>query len=112
MDIERTNIDQVHVVRFSGAMDMDHYPQLKETIREIKEQDVRRVILNLSQVHTLSSSGVGALVELMRSLEMKQGALVLADLSPVCLDVLSLLRVEEFFTIAPDEDTALALLEE
>ena len=69
-----------------------------------------RFALDLTKVEFLSSSGVAILVGLKRRIEPKGGKLVVFGIHPVVDDLLRITRLTQFFTFAPDEAKAVALL--
>jgi len=74
--------------------------QFNEAIRRATEGSDLRVILDLSQVHFLDSSGLGALVSVMKLLAPAR-RLELACLAPAVEKVFRLTRMDAVFTIHP-----------
>lgn len=72
--------------------------QFKETMRSVIAADGTPVILDLSSVQFLDSSGLGALVALMKMLGRAR-PLELACLHPTVAKVLRLTRMDTIFTI-------------
>lgn len=74
----------------------------KERMREIlaAEPGARRVVLDLSQVVFLDSSGLGAVVAVMKMLEAGR-RLELAGLTPPVEKVFRLTRMDTIFTLHP-----------
>ncbi len=70
-----------------------------------------RVALNLAAIEYLSSSGVALLIGLKRRLSGRGGTLVLCHLQPYIVDILNVMKLYSFFTIVPDEASALAMLQ-
>ena len=106
MDIQQNEQDGITYLRFSGTMDIENYPVMKQAIAELNATEARNVIVNLSGVETISSSGVGALVHLASELKKRDGRLILAAPSKIVAEVLELLRLTTFFRITADEETA------
>jgi len=69
-----------------------------------------RIIVDLSTIDYLSSSGVAILVGLKRRIDLQQGKLVLCNVQPLVCDLLRGMRLNQYFTFASDENEALALL--
>ena len=76
----------------------------------LANHEPQRFAVNLSKVDFLSSSGVAILVGLKRRIEPSGGKLVIYGIHPVVEDLLRITRLTQFFTFAPDEAQALALL--
>lgn len=87
--VDEPRIDAVVAIRF------------KDRMRELAEQPVRRVVLDLSRVEFLDSSGLGAVVAVMKLLEPAQ-RLELAGLTPTVAKVFTLTRMDSVFTLHPE----------
>lgn len=72
--------------------------RFKDQMREILMQPSRRVVLDLSEVGFLDSSGLGAVVAVMK-LTAPGRALELAALTPTVEKVFRLTRMDQVFTI-------------
>ncbi|MEZ5911236.1 MAG: STAS domain-containing protein [Paracoccaceae bacterium] len=72
--------------------------QFKETMRKVIEAPGNPVILDLSRVHFLDSSGLGAVVAVMKLLA-PQRRLELAGLTPTVDKVFRLTRMDKVFVI-------------
>ncbi|MCB1333937.1 MAG: STAS domain-containing protein [Roseivivax sp.] len=79
----------------------------KDRMRDIVSNVRSTVVLDLSQVQFLDSTGLGALVATMKL--MPDGLpLELAGLNPAVSKVMSLTQMDSVFTIHPTLDAALA----
>lgn len=83
-----TRIDAAVAIRFKDAM------------REMAQTPSRRVVLDLSNVAFLDSSGLGAVVAVMKELGPAR-PLELAGLTPTVDRVFRLTRMDSVFTIHP-----------
>ncbi len=84
----------------------------RETLYEVvSNQTDPRVALNLRAIEYLSSSGVALLIGLKRRLDGRGGRLVLCELQPYIHDILSVMKLQDFFMIVTDEPSALAALQ-
>ncbi|MBJ2150408.1 STAS domain-containing protein [Paracoccus sp. IB05] len=73
----------------------------KERIRDLIPGPEKRVIMDLSRVNFLDSSGLGAIVAVMKLLAPER-KLELAGLTPTVEKVFRLTRMDSIFTIHPD----------
>jgi anti-sigma B factor antagonist len=80
--------------------------QFKEQMRDLTETPSARVILDMSNVHFLDSSGLGAVVAVMKLLAPER-RLELAGLTPTVEKVFRLTRMDTVFTIHPGLDQGL-----
>ncbi|WP_323006515.1 STAS domain-containing protein [Pseudorhodobacter sp.] len=74
--------------------------QFKERMREMTQAASDRVLLDLSQVAFLDSSGLGAVVGVMKQLGTTR-KLELVGLTPTVAKVFRLTRMDTVFTIHP-----------
>lgn len=75
--------------------------QFKERMREVTDSPSKRVLLDLSQVQFLDSSGLGAVVAVMKLLGADR-KLELSGLTPTVEKVFRLTRMDRVITIHPD----------
>lgn len=80
--------------------------QFKEQMRDLTATPSTRVILDMSNVHFLDSSGLGAVVAVMKLLAPER-KLELAGLTPTVEKVFRLTRMDTVFTIHPGLDQGL-----
>src|SRR5262249_42175186 len=76
----------------------------------VQERETPQVVLDLEQVDYLSSSGVAILVGLKRRIDTRGGKLVLFHVQPVVSDLLKIMKLDRYFPITEDEQSALAAL--
>ncbi|MDF1717049.1 MAG: STAS domain-containing protein [Antarcticimicrobium sp.] len=83
--------------------------QFKENMRTETDGGPERVILDLSEVSFIDSSGLGAIVAAMKHLGADR-RLDLAGLSPMVEKVFRLTRMDTVFTLFPSLDDAMTEL--
>ncbi len=98
-----TQIITVHADRIDAAMAI----QFKEDMRASTEDSAHRVVLDLSDVEFIDSSGLGAIVASMKQLG-KDRRLDLAGLQPVVEKVFRLTRMDTVFRLFETLDDALS----
>ena len=65
-----------------------------------------KVVLDLSQVHFVDSSGLGAFISCLRQLHARGGDLKLSGMSPQVRAVFELVRMHKVFDIQPTREAA------
>ncbi len=80
--------------------------RFKERMREIADQPGTRVLIEMSKVEFLDSSGLGAVVAVMKSLAPDR-QLELCALTPNVEKVFRLTRMDSVLSLHPDLETAL-----
>lgn len=81
--------------------------QFKEKVRELSKDGPSRVVLDMSQVDFLDSSGLGALVAAMKQLGPDR-SLELAGLTTAVQKVFHLTRMDSVFAVHADVASAMA----
>jgi anti-sigma B factor antagonist len=92
--------DGVHVVAASGECDLAEAPKLEEALVKIAERrSSRQVLLDLSDVTYLDSSGIAALWRANVALEIAGSTLVLVAPSEPVRRILALTDLEKWLEI-------------
>lgn len=98
-----TQVITVHADRIDAAMAI----QFKEDMRSETEADATRIVLDLSGVEFIDSSGLGAIVASMKQLGQDR-RLDLAGLQPVVEKVFRLTRMDTVFRLFATLDDAVS----
>ena len=109
-DIETQALDGCILVRPPGPrLDAAASPALKSAVVDLANAGSFRVVLSLSRLEQIDSSGLGALIALHKTLEPPRGRLVLCEVPAKIQPILKLTRLDRLFTQAPDQAAAVAL---
>ena len=92
--------DLLIVTAMENRIDAAGAIQFKDRMRDIVKVPARRVLLDLSRVGFLDSSGLGAVVAVMKLLGPER-KLELVGLTPTVAKVFRLTRMDTIFTIHP-----------
>ena len=100
VEIITEKISAGHLMHLKGDVDMNTSPDVRIGLGEVfKQAGAKVLVINLSGVRYMDSSGIATLVEAMQNC-MKQGMkLRLAELSPSVRDVFELARLSSIFEI-------------
>lgn len=98
-----TQVISVHCNRIDAAMAIE----FKENMRSETEKSANRVVLDLSGVEFIDSSGLGAIVAAMKQLGGNR-RLDLAGLQPVVEKVFRLTRMDTVFRLFASLDEAMS----
>jgi len=79
---------------------------LKETVEGLLEEQRRDILLNLSEVKYIDSSGIGELVSSYRAVQQAGGRLKIAHLSNKIYSTLTIMRLLPIFEVFSDEEEA------
>jgi len=92
------------VVNVQGDVDMATAPQFRTLLLQSAAESVGPLLLDLSGVAYMDSSGVGTMVYLKREIERRGRQLVLIGLQPRVRGVLEITHLDRFFTIVGSLD--------
>lgn len=99
------------VVAFEGDIDLESSPRAREVMLRCLESE-RAVLVDLSGIRYMDSSGVASLVEAYQIARRRGVRFALAAVSPVALRVLELARLDRVFTIHATLEQGLATLDQ
>lgn len=86
--------------------------ELKAKILIVAQPDVRALIIDLTDVSMMDSSGLGALLLAHRQYKGSEVPVILVGVQDFLQNLLSITRIEELFTYFPTVEEALSELEE
>ena len=110
MQISTRRHDKVTIFDLSGDIDFANSPELRQSVlHEIQENRPLRVVINLSKVHYIDSSGVASLVEGLKASRDLGSHFILFGLSTSAREILQLSRLIKVFEIYENEEQALAV---
>ena len=81
---------------------------LREAVGETVESGSVKILVNLSGVSTMDSSGIGELVSAYTTVSNRGGVLKLLNLPPKVADILQITQLITVFEVFDDEDEAIA----
>jgi anti-sigma B factor antagonist len=109
MNITKRNTDETTcVISLDGTLNARSADQVKDTFRQVVGEGTRKVVLDLSSVPFIDSSGLAALVSGLKTLNEKNGSLKLASLQSQADLLFKLTMFDKVFEIFADVDAALA----
>lgn len=76
----------------------------------VEEHGFRRLVLSLSQIAYMNSSGIGKLITLHRKMHRQQGVVVFSDMQKGVQDILKTSNLHSYFRTAESSDLAVAEL--
>ncbi|MGB6391734.1 MAG: STAS domain-containing protein, partial [Candidatus Acidiferrales bacterium] len=102
------DMGEVAIIDFSGKITLgEGSSTLRKTVRELLDQGKRKILLNLSDVDYIDSSGIGEMVSAYTTVRNAQGELKLVYLTKRVHDLIQITRLFTVFDVQPDEAAAL-----
>lgn len=107
MDISVKRRDQVQIVQLKGPLRLGvAVDSLRQTMEDAVRSGDTRLVLNLSEVPMIDSSGIGMLTRFLASTRQKGGNLKLVNPSKFTTQTLRLVGILNLFEIFEDDDKA------
>src|SRR3954447_10645578 len=93
----------------TGAIDLHVSPELRASLRSIiDDEKPKRLVVDLSQVPYIDSSGIAVLIGAMQSLEHEGGVFLLAGAQDGVQMILESAKLDQYFRLFPDIESAAA----
>ncbi|MEY2565144.1 MAG: anti-sigma factor antagonist [Verrucomicrobiota bacterium] len=100
--------DAPNVLSLEGEIDLHVSPQVAASLSAIIQKKPERVVVDLSGVTYIDSSGLAVLIEGMQNVDAYGGKFVLAGLQDNVRPIFEIARLDQVFIIFPHVDAALA----
>ncbi|OKH25464.1 anti-sigma F factor antagonist [Chroogloeocystis siderophila 5.2 s.c.1] len=98
--------DNYQLFRFTGLLDAFSEPTFRKVIGKCIDEGPKNIILDLSQIDFVDSSGLGALVQLAKQAQNAGGTSQIVTNARVTQTV-KLVRLEQFLSLRPSVEAAL-----
>lgn len=109
--IERVEKNGISIFYLKGSLDFLQSVKVRTyMLKEIEEKHITNIIINLSEVHYMDSSGLGALVGVVTKVK-KTGEIRMCNIQKSPLDLLKLTRLLSLFKIDATEDDSIRALQ-
>jgi anti-sigma B factor antagonist len=108
MEIEVAEKGRVNVLGLNGKLDLANAARLKDQVKTLLNQQKNMVHLNMKRVDFINSSGLGALVSLMKEIRVHKGRLTLSNLAPYVNEIFEITQLSHVFEIFQNVDEAVA----
>ncbi|MBD1939616.1 STAS domain-containing protein [Microcoleus sp. FACHB-68] len=98
--------ENYQLFRLTGLLDAFSEATFRRVISKCIEDGPKHIILDLSQIDFVDSSGLGALVQLVKKAQTDEGTLQIVT-NPRVTQTVKLVRLEKFLSLQPSVDDAL-----
>lgn len=110
MTVEIEDHAGVKLVRLQGELVGDDEGDFVERVTNLFHGPETRILIDLSGVHFMNSTGLGELVRVGAQANVQEGRIVLANPSPFVDGVFQTTQLFRFFEVCPTIEEALAKL--
>jgi len=98
--------ENYQLFRLTGLLDAFSEPTFRKVVGKYIEDGPKHIVLDLSKIDFVDSSGLGALVQLVKKAQSVEGSLQIVSNARVTQTV-KLVRLEQFLSLQPSVETAL-----
>jgi anti-sigma B factor antagonist len=100
--------DHPNVLPLEGEIDLHVSPRISASLALMIEEKPQNLVVDLSRVSYIDSSGLAVLIEAMQNVAQYDGKFALAGLQDSVRPIFEIARLDQVFRIFPDVDAALA----
>ncbi len=102
-------IERPNVLPLEGEIDLHVSPRIAASLNALIKEKPTQLVVDLSQVSYIDSSGLAVLIEGMQNVNGYGGLFALAGLQEGVRPIFEIARLDQVFRIFPDVDAALAI---
>jgi anti-sigma B factor antagonist len=96
------------VLALEGEIDLHESPHVKEKLEPLLAHKVPRIVVDLTGVSYIDSSGLALFIEALQRVQAYGGQLALCGLASSVKTIFEIARLDQIFRIFPDKNAALA----
>lgn len=85
-------------------MTEEHIEMLQAAVRELLDDNVDKIVVDLSKIKRINSSGLGSLISLYTAAHNKNGVLKIGGYNEFVKNVLNITKLAEVFEIHPTQE--------
>ena len=97
-DINKTK-DTVEI-RFQDNLVSNAVEDLRDTLKKLLSENIDKIVMDFKSIDMIDSMGIGLLVSTHNTLTARDAELIISNLSPDLMELFTVMRLNEFFTIA------------
>ncbi|MBA3273708.1 MAG: STAS domain-containing protein [Chthoniobacterales bacterium] len=103
-----SSTERPNVLPLEGEIDLHVSPTIAASLRTMVEQKPKYLVVDLSRVTYIDSSGLAVLIEAMQNVASYSGKFALSGLQDAVRPIFEIARLDQVFRIYDNVDAALA----
>ena len=107
MEIVLREEGPICVLNLNGRLDLASGTGLKEEVKKLFNDEKTSIHLNLGEVEFINSSGLGALVSIMKETRLRKCRLTLSNMAAYVTEIFEITQLSHIFEIFETEQEAL-----
>lgn len=100
----------IHILELTGEMDLYSSNTLKETVVQLWNDGVTRLVIDLSQLEYVDSSGIGVLLAVYSSSQKRGNRITFAGATGSVMKVIELTKLDGFLPMEPSTERSIEAL--
>jgi anti-sigma B factor antagonist len=109
LDIELRSLGQVKLIKLRGRLNLgDAVDRLRQTLDDLLASGDTRIVMDLSEVPWIDSSGIGLLVKILTAAKQQGGSIKLLNPSKFTVQTLKMISLLDLFEVFEDQQLAVA----
>ena len=106
MPIKIDNKNGLVVCYVEGEVDVNSSPDIKKSFDKLLVKKTPKIVINLSKVSYVDSSGLATLVEILKNMRSYGGRMRLTNLSSKVKSLFEITKLDKLFEIMAEEEDA------
>ncbi len=107
MNITKEKKDDINVVKIEGRLDTTNYSDLEDLLVRLTENNEINILLDLSALEYISSSGLRILLKYLKVIKAAEGRFMLCAMTTDIREIFEISGFVNIFEIFEDQATAL-----
>jgi len=107
MNISVTKVEETNVVGIEGRLDTTNYNELESSLKELTDKNEKRILLDLSKMDYISSSGLRILLMYLKKMKAMDGRFMLSGMSKEIREIFEISGFVNIFEIFEDQEAAI-----
>ncbi len=107
MELVQEKIDDVSILNLNGRLDATRVSELKETVQAMIDAGGLKILIDMTNVDFVDSSGLGTLVTCLRSVTKAGGVFKITSLQENPKKLFETTRLDRVFDMHDDRDAAI-----
>lgn len=95
------------VCQVDGEIDINSSPDIKKVFDKLISKKTPKMVINLSKVSYVDSSGLATLVEILKNMRTYGGRMRITNLSSKVRSLFEITKLDRLFEILPEEEEAI-----
>lgn len=108
MEIRCVEKHMVTQMTITGKLDLMNAVEVKEKVKASLDRERTMIHIDMSGVDFINSSGLGAMVSMLKEIRLRQGRLTLSNLAPYIVEIFEITQLSNVFEIYETVEEAMA----